>query len=75
MESWNHPVTSMSIYGQVKEQQLRDENKLFLPNRMRVTSFYYTKEAVQYLFQVNNLSHLIRAHECVQEKFKEHFGC
>ena len=46
----------------------------FFPNKQWRTGFYYTKLSVERFFQTNNLTLLVRAHECVKKGFKFHFN-
>lgn len=70
---WNDPISNKD-YKQFIEI-FSDENhfpsiqKGFLPNNRRGTAYYFSKDAVNCFFELNNLSYIIRAHEVVPQGF------
>ncbi|XP_054163125.1 uncharacterized protein LOC128960963 [Oppia nitens] len=76
---WNDPVTSQEFrdYQEVLRQHHgHSVNNFtgFLPNTKRGTAFYYSDEALDKFLSVNQLSHVIRAHEVIPNGYAFHMG-
>lgn len=75
---WNDPLTN-SVFGEMAEL-LRLQSgsrafsalKGFLPNNKRGTAYYFSETAALKFMEVNNLSHVIRAHECLPTGYTLH---
>lgn len=75
---WNDPLTN-SVFGEMAEL-LRLQSgsrafsalKGFLPNNKRGTAYYFSETAALKFMEQNNLSHVIRAHECLPTGYTLH---
>lgn len=75
---WNDPLTN-SVFGEMAEL-LRLQSgtrafsalKGFLPNNKRGTAYYFSEAAALRFMDSNNLSHVIRAHECLPTGYTLH---
>ena len=67
---WNDPIESMATYTLMTERVLRQKRVEFIPNKVRSTAYYFTSLAVRRFLEINGFSHIIRAHECVDEGFR-----
>lgn len=75
---WNDPLTN-SVFGEMAEL-LRLQSgsrafsalKGFLPNNKRGTAYYFSETAALRFMEANNLSHVIRAHECLPTGYTLH---
>lgn len=75
---WNDPLTN-SVFGEMAEL-LRLQSgsrafsalKGFLPNNKRGTAYYFSESAALRFMENNNLSHVIRAHECLPTGYTLH---
>lgn len=75
---WNDPLTN-SVFGEMAEL-LRLQSgsrafsalKGFLPNNKRGTAYYFSESAALKFMEQNNLSHVIRAHECLPTGYTLH---
>lgn len=75
---WNDPLTN-SVFGEMAEL-LRLQSgsraftalKGFLPNNKRGTAYYFSEAAALRFMDANNLSHVIRAHECLPTGYTLH---
>lgn len=75
---WNDPLTN-SVFGEMSEL-LRLQSgsrafsalKGFLPNNKRGTAYYFSEAAALKFMENNNLSHVIRAHECLPTGYTLH---
>lgn len=75
---WNDPLTN-SMFGEMAEL-LRLQSgstaftalKGFLPNNKRGTAYYFSEAAALRFMEFNNLSHVIRAHECLPTGYTLH---
>lgn len=75
---WNDPLTN-SVFGEMAEL-LRLQSgsrafsalKGFLPNNKRGTAYYFSETAALKFMEVNGLSHVIRAHECLPTGYTLH---
>lgn len=75
---WNDPLTN-SVFGEMSEL-LRLQSgsrafsalKGFLPNNKRGTAYYFSETAALKFMEANNLSHVIRAHECLPTGYTLH---
>lgn len=76
---WNDPVSSteFSEYADLLRRQPGGQQAVinmqgYLPNTKRGTAFFFSEEAVKRFLHINNLSHIIRAHECVPPGYALH---
>uniref|UniRef100_A0A6G1S6C2 Serine/threonine-protein phosphatase n=1 Tax=Aceria tosichella TaxID=561515 RepID=A0A6G1S6C2_9ACAR len=76
---WNDPVSSTeySEYADLLRKQPGGQQAVanmqgYLPNTKRGTAFFFSEEAVKRFLHLNNLSHIIRAHECVPPGYALH---
>lgn len=76
---WNDPVSSTeySEYADLLRKQPGGQQAVtnmqgYLPNTKRGTAFFFGEEAVKRFLHMNNLSHVIRAHECVPPGYALH---
>jgi diadenosine tetraphosphatase ApaH/serine/threonine PP2A family protein phosphatase len=76
---WNDPVSSTEyieyadlLRKQPGGQQAVTNMQGYLPNTKRGTAFFFSEEAVKRFLHLNNLSHIIRAHECVPPGYALH---
>lgn len=78
---WNDPLSRKAALPLLKAlsgtklnaQDAEEKKRGFLFNEKRGTAFYFLEKSVDTFFSINTLSHIIRAHEVVQEGFKFHF--
>ena len=78
---WNDPLSRKGAAPLLKAlsgtklnaAEAEDKRRGFLFNEKRGTAFYFLEKSVDIFFNLNNLSHMIRAHEVIQEGFKFHF--
>lgn len=75
---WNDPLTN-SVFGEMAELlRLQSGSKAFtalrgfLPNNKRGTAYYFSEAAALRFMEQNNLSHVIRAHECLPTGYTLH---
>lgn len=66
---WNDPITNED-YANLKSMFFSHNG--FMSNNKRGTAYFFSEEAVNNFLQVNDLSHVIRAHELVQSGFRFH---
>ena len=80
---WNDPVTSQEFrdYTQLLRSQQAGQGAQpntqvpgFLPNTKRGTAFYFSDEALKKFLSLNQLSHVIRAHEVIPNGYAFHMG-
>lgn len=76
---WNDPVSSTEYteYADLLRKQPGGQVAVsnmqgYLPNTKRGTAFFFSEEAVSRFLHLNNLSHIIRAHECVPPGYALH---
>lgn len=76
---WNDPVsaTEYSEYADLLRKQPGGQQAVanmqgYLPNTKRGTAFFFSEEAVKRFLHLNNMSHIIRAHECVPPGYSLH---
>lgn len=76
---WNDPVSSTeySEYADLLRKQPGGQQAVtnmqgYLPNTKRGTAFFFSEEAVKRFLHLNNMSHIIRAHECVPPGYALH---
>ena len=76
---WNDPVstTEYSEYADLLRKQPGGQQAVanmqgYLPNTKRGTAFFFSEEAVKRFLHLNNMSHIIRAHECVPPGYALH---
>lgn len=76
---WNDPVSSTeySEYADLLRKQPGGQQAVanmqgYLPNTKRGTAFFFSEEAVKRFLHLNNLSYIIRAHECVPPGYALH---
>lgn len=76
---WNDPVSSTEYmeYADLLRKQPGGQQAVanmqgYLPNTKRGTAFFFSEEAVKRFLNLNNLSHIIRAHECVPPGYALH---
>lgn len=76
---WNDPVSSTeySEYSELLRKQPGGQQAVanmqgYLPNTKRGTAFFFSEEAVKRFLHLNNMSHIIRAHECVPPGYALH---
>lgn len=69
---WNDPVstTEYTEYADLLRKQPGGQQAVanmqgYLPNTKRGTAFFFSEDAVKRFLNLNNLTHIIRAHECV----------
>lgn len=65
---WNDPL-KQNVRNSFEELQLL-ANEGFLPNTQRGTAYIFSCDALDKFLKVNNLSHVIRAHEVVRAGFQ-----
>lgn len=75
---WNDPLTN-NVFGEMAELlRLQSGSKAFtalkgfLPNNKRGTAYYFSETAALKFMEQNNLSHVIRAHECLPTGYTLH---
>lgn len=76
---WNDPVSSTeySEYADLLRKQPGGQQAVanmqgYLPNTKRGTAFFFSEEAVKRFLHLNNMTHVIRAHECVPPGYALH---
>lgn len=76
---WNDPVSSTEyleyadlLRKQPGGQQAVTNMQGYLPNTKRGTAFFFSEEAVKRFLHLNNMTHIIRAHECVPPGYALH---
>jgi hypothetical protein len=67
---WNDPIESRSSYNDSSEDELRSKGIEFVPNRARLTGWYFTAEAAKKFLKSNGWSFMIRAHEAVPKGYR-----
>lgn len=78
---WNDPLSKKAALPLLKTlsgtklnaQDAEDRKRGFLFNEKRGTAFYFLEKSVDTFFAINTLSHIIRAHEVVQQGYNFHF--
>lgn len=77
---WNDPVSGNEFGEYAEMLRLTSGSNAFnnlqgfLPNTKRGTAYYFSEEAVNKFLQVNNLTHIIRAHEVIPPGYQFHMG-
>lgn len=73
---WNDPITSTELTEYTDMQRARSDQSSqanasqgYIVNSKRGTAFYFSHLAADRFLQVNNLSHIIRAHEVMAEGY------
>ena len=64
---WNDPIESMATFNIMTERLLRQKRIEFVPNKTRSTGYYFTSLGAKRFLDTNGFTHMIRAHECVDE--------
>ncbi|UXI16473.1 tRNA dimethylallyltransferase [Sarcoptes scabiei] len=66
---WSDPMTNIE-FQELSNFMKKTEHNGYLSNMKRSTAFYFAEKATQNFLKQNNLSHVIRAHEVIEEGFK-----
>ena len=67
---WNDPIESRASFNDSTEDELRSKGIEFVPNRARLTGWYFTAQAAKKFLKSNGWSYMIRAHEAVQKGYR-----
>lgn len=66
---WSDPITNKE-YNELTEFLKKKDETGYLSNMKRSTAFYFGEKATNNFLKKNNLSHVIRAHEVINEGYK-----